>query len=270
MRQLSGGRAARRSACACALAWAAIAWLPSPTVASEPARHGSAHCTIGWGFPVGVHVAYRVDRPSLLESGLSDECMFTEGLVPGGWFTPVPSERAPLAPSEHAPLWGFVSELRLGVLSHDMAFTGRVMSFPNPLRHRYEHGINLSGEVLLVSPGIFRYIGSPRPRVGASVNLAGYTDDVYVDLDWGHAFRAGPYVEGFLGGAWHDGALRHANPERSELGSRFLFHTGLEVGWRFLGHQGLSLIWEHLSNGSFAAPNQGLDRFGIRYGYRFD
>jgi lipid A 3-O-deacylase len=272
MRQQSGGRTARRFVCVCALAWAAVAWLPSLTVASDPARLAFARCTVGWSLPVGVHAAYRASRPSLLDAELSEECMFTEGLVPGAWFTPVPSERAPAAAPNQAsgPLWGFVSELRLGVLSHDMAFTGRLVTFPNPAHHRHEHGASLSGEILFVSPEIFRYIGSPRPRVGASLNLAGYTDDVYVDLDWGHAFRAGPYAEAFLGGAWHDGALRHANPRRSELGSRFLFHTGLEVGWRFLGHHGVSLIWEHLSNSSFATPNQGLDRFGIRYGYRFD
>jgi lipid A 3-O-deacylase len=68
----------------------------------------------------------------------------------------------------------------------------------------------------------------------------------------------------------HDGALRHANPRRSELGSRFLFHVGMEAGWRVRGNEDISIVWEHLSNGTFAKPNQGLDRFGIRLGWRFE
>jgi lipid A 3-O-deacylase len=174
-------------------------------------------------------------------------------------------------PRASGPLWGIVSQVRVGVLSHDMAFTGDSgLTFPDPFRHRHESGANVSGEVTFVSPAIFNHIGSPRPRVGASVNLAGYTNDVYADLNWRYAFHAGPFAEAFFGEAWHDGALRHANPHRSELGARFLFHLGLEAGWRLHGHQDLSVMWEHLSNGSFAHPNQGLDSLGIRYGYRFE
>lgn len=273
MRKQPGGRAARGFLCLCALAQAAVASPPAPTLPFEPARLTWPYCLDGWSAPAGVHSAYRLDRPTVLGAELLDECMFANGLVPGEWLTPPPSGRAPMAAPVRAagPIWGVVSELRLGVLSHDLAFTGRAgLTFPNPLRHRHESGVNVSGEVLFVSPGILRYIGSPRPRVGASLNLAGYTNDAYADLDWGHAFRAGPFAEAFLGGAWHDGALRRANPERSELGARFLFHIGLEAGWRLHGRPGVSVMWEHLSNGGFGRPNQGLDRLGIRYGYRFD
>ncbi len=267
------GRAARGCLCLCALAQVAVASPPSPTVAFELARLTWPYCYDGRSFPVGVHPAYRLNRTIVLGAELLDECIFTNGLTIGEWFTPPPSGRAPIAGPIRASgaLWGVVSELRLGVLSNDLAFTDRAgLTFPNPFHHRHERGVNVSGEVIFVSPGILRQIGSPRPRVGASVNLAGYTDDVYADLDWGHACRAGPFAEAFLGGAWHDGALHRATQQRSELGSRFLFHIGLEAGWRLHGRAGISVIWEHLSNGSFARPNQGLDRLGIRYGHRFD
>ena len=273
MRQQPGGRAARGCLCLCVLAQAAAASTPSPTVSFEPARLTWTYCHDGRSFPVGGHPAYLLNRTVVLGAELLDECMFTNGLMSGEWFTPPPSGRAPMAGPIRAlgPLWGVVSELRLGILSNDMAFTGRVgLTFPNPFRHRHERGVNVSGEVIFVSPRILRFIGLPRPRVGASVNLAGYTDDVYADLDWGHAFRAGPFAEAFLGGAWHDGALRRSTPQRSELGSRFLFHIGLEAGWRLHGGAGVSVVWEHLSNGSLARPNEGLDRLGIRYGHRFD
>lgn len=268
----SPGRLARGLLYLVAVAPAAVASPTGRAVALEPARLRWSSCGEGWSFPIGVRSAYRLNRP-VVGPDLPDECMFTTDLASGGWFTPPPARRAPTADPARAsgPLWGVVSELRLGVLSHDTAFTDRAgLTFPNPLHHRYESGVNVSGEVIFVSPGILGDLGAPRPRVGASVNLAGYTDDVYADLVWGHASRAGPFAEAFLGGAWHDGALRHANPQRSELGSRFLFHVGLEAGWRLYRHAGVSIIWEHLSNGSFARPNQGLDRFGLRLGHRFD
>jgi hypothetical protein len=167
-----------------------------------------------------------------------------------------------------APPWGLVSELRLGISSQDVAFEATV--FPNPLRHRHERGASLNAEVLFASPAVLRYIGAPRPRVGGSLSLAGYTDDLHLDLTWHHQLRVGLFGEAAFGGAWHDGKLRGGNPDHEDLGSRLLFHLGLEAGWRVHGGHGVSLFWEHLSNGSFASPNQGLDRFGARYGYRFD
>jgi hypothetical protein len=169
-----------------------------------------------------------------------------------------------------APALG-ISEVRVGVVSNDMAFTRKSgLSFPDPFRHRHESGANLTVELTFASPPLLRLVGSPRPRMGASLNTSGYTDDLYADLAWRHDFGAGPFGEAFFGGAWHDGVLRHANPDRSELGSRFLFHVGAEAGWRVRRDQDVSVLWEHLSNGSFSRPNQGLDRLGLRWGVRFD
>jgi lipid A 3-O-deacylase len=177
--------------------------------------------------------------------------------------------RASEAPNE-GPLWGLVSELRVGVLSHDMAFPGpRDVFLPDPFRHRHETGASVNGEILFASPSFLWVIGSPRPRVGGSVNTRGYTNDAYLDLDWEYRFGIGLFVEGFLGGAVHDGKLLEGNPQWAELGSRFLFHLGLEVGWRLWRRHGLSIYWEHMSNSALAARNQGMDSMGLRYGYRF-
>ncbi len=168
------------------------------------------------------------------------------------------------------PLWGVVSELRVGLLNHDVIFPNRgSVRLPNPFRQRLEGGVNVNGEVIFVAPGFLRHVGSPRPRVGGSLNDRGYTDNAYLDLDWDHRFEAGPFLEGYLGLAWHDGKLVTGNPQRLELGLRVLFHLGLEVGWRFRQHQGISFLWEHMSNSALASRNQGVDSFGLRYGYRF-
>ena len=195
--------------------------------------------------------------------------------LPGAGSAPAPPWREDVAARARSddpgePLWGVISELRFGALSHDVVFPGlRNITAPNPFRHHFERGVNLNAEVAFVSPRFLRYLLSPRPRVGGSVNTLGYTSNAYVDLDWRYQLRSGPFFEGFLGVAVHDGKLRDANPEFAELGTRFLFHIGLETGVRVYGRHGLSLFWEHMSNSALAHRNQGMDSAGIRYGYRF-
>ncbi len=164
---------------------------------------------------------------------------------------------------------GFVSEVRLGLLEHDVVFPSARRPRFEPFTHVRERGANLTAELLFVSPSLLRNLLAPRPRVGLSVNTCGDTNHAYADLVWGHAFQAGPFAEGYLGGAVHDGALHEAGPHASALGSRLLFHLGLELGWR-VGPLGLSLAWEHLSNGNLAHPNHGLDDVGFKVGWRFD
>lgn len=188
---------------------------------------------------------------------------------------PAAPDRTPTAPTagtSRAPLWGVISELRGGILSHDIDFPDRnEWRTPNPFKHRYEGGVDLNAEVLFVSPGFLRYIGAPRPRFGGSINTQGDTSSAYVDLDWDYQFELGPFIEGFLGLAWHNGKLTDANPDRIEFGSRMLFHLGLEAGWRFQRRHGVSLFWDHMSNaGLLDDKNQGINNFGVRYGYRFD
>lgn len=179
---------------------------------------------------------------------------------------------AAVAEPPRTPLWGVISEVRGGILSHDISFPDRNQwRSPNPFKHRYEGGVDINGEVLFVSPGFLRYLGRPRPRLGGSINTQGDTDSVYFDLDWDHQFELGPFIEGFLGLAWHDGKLDSGNPDRIEFGSRMLFHLGLEAGWRFQRRHGFSLFWDHMSNaGLIDDKNQGINNFGVRYGYRFD
>lgn len=194
---------------------------------------------------------------------------------PGGGSVGVPPRREEAGPRDGGsgpgePLWGVISELRFGVLNHDIIFPGmRNLTAPDPFRHHFERGVNLNAEVAFVSPRFLRYLLSPRPRLGGSVNTMGYTSNAYADLDWRYQLRAGPFFEAFLGGAVHDGKLLNANPQYAELGTRFLFHIGLEAGFRIFRRHGLSVFWEHMSNSALAHKNQGMDSAGLRYGYRF-
>jgi hypothetical protein len=57
--------------------------------------------------------------------------------------------------------------------------------------------------------------------------------------------------------------------DRKALGSRVLFHIPVEIGYRLDEHNSLSAYFEHMSNAYTVDPNEGMDRLGVRYGYRF-
>lgn len=170
-----------------------------------------------------------------------------------------------------APLWGVISEIRGGILSHDVIFPDRHdLRWPNPFRNDRESGVDLNGEVLFTSPAFLDILFAPRPHVGFMVNSAGDTSSAYAGATWDGQWESGIFLEGFLGMAVHNGKLRNGNPDRIEFGSRALFRLGGEVGWRYNDTHGISLIWDHMSNaGLISSKNQGIDNIGIRYGYKF-
>src|SRR5207253_650138 len=78
---------------------------------------------------------------------------------------------------------GIFSEVRLGVLAHDVGFLGG-----------REPGADINAEVLFVSPfpddwgstwpQWLRWIARPRPHIGGDVNTAGATSQAYLGLTW--------------------------------------------------------------------------------------
>lgn len=169
------------------------------------------------------------------------------------------------------PLWGVVSEVRGGILSHDVIFPDRHdLRWPNPFRNDRESGVDFNGEVLFTSPAFLDILFAPRPHIGFMANSAGDTSSAYAGATWDGQWDSGIFLEGFLGMAIHNGKRRNGNPDRIEFGSRALFRLGGEVGWRYNDTHGISLIWDHMSNaGLISSKNQGIDNIGIRYGYRF-
>lgn len=173
--------------------------------------------------------------------------------------------------SSKSPLWGVVSEIRGGILSHDVIFPDRHdLKTPNPFRNDRESGVDINGEVLFISPELLSVLFSPRPHAGLMINTVGDTSSAYAGLTWDGKWETGIFLEGFFGMAVHTGKLRNGNPDRIEFGSRALFRLGGEIGWRWDDTHGVSLIWDHMSNGSIlSSKNQGIDNIGIRYGYNF-
>ena len=170
------------------------------------------------------------------------------------------------------PPWDLISEIRLGLLSHDIIFpNGKNFRTPNPFKKRYEGSVNINPEVVFLTPDILDVLWSPRPHAGVSLNLGNDTNYAYTGLGWDTKWENNIFLDSFWGLAVHDGKLIRGNPDKIEFGSKLLFRLGSELGWRWDGHNGISLIWEHMSNaGVLDEKNQGNNSVGIRYSYRFD
>jgi hypothetical protein len=114
----------------------------------------------------------------------------------------------------------------------------------------------------------------PRFHLGGMINLAGRTSFGYAGLVWTYQFINGVFVEGFFGGAVHNGSLA-GNPAAHEaaLGCRGLFHAGASIGYRINPQLSLMATFDHISNGNAAldvcSRNQGLNEYLIRAGYSF-
>jgi len=166
-----------------------------------------------------------------------------------------------LVDQECALAAGLIEELRVGVLAHDVpdlwsGFNAEPSS------------VALNAEALL-SPSIAMFGGSIRPAIGGSVATDGGTSNAYLDARWQYETPSGIFFALGLGATIHDGQLELKDLDRKALGSRVLFHIPAEIGYRLDDHNSLSVYFEHMSNANIADPNEGLDRIGVRYGYRF-
>jgi lipid A 3-O-deacylase len=155
--------------------------------------------------------------------------------------------------------YGILSELRLGVMAHDVGVFGR----------QEEDGVNANVEFMFVSPELLSAIWSPRPHAGFSVNSSNGTNQAYLGLTWTWEFFEKIYVEGSIGGAYHDGANETIVIGQKSLGCKVLFRESAALGYRVTEKHSLSVMLDHISNASLCTSNEGLDSLGVRYGYRF-
>lgn len=111
--------------------------------------------------------------------------------------------------------------------------------------------------------------GVIRPVVGGSINTRGDTSHAYADARWEVEGPSGVFFGLGLGVAIHDGELGPGNIDKKWLGSRALFHIPAEFGIHLGQHSDVSIFFEHVSNANTQTYNEGMDRIGVRYGYRF-
>ncbi len=156
---------------------------------------------------------------------------------------------------------GLIYQLSVGALDHDI---GNMWS--GFRREKESLDINVDAQL---SPAMQVFFGTLRPAVGGTFNTQGLTSMGYVDARWTYEAASGLFFGVGLGAAVHDGNIGKEDPTRKALGSRVLFHIPLEFGYRFDAQQSVSAYFEHTSNGYTMQYNEGMDRLGVRYGYRF-
>ena len=156
-------------------------------------------------------------------------------------------------------LGGILSEARIGVLVHD----------EGPFSRNKESGFDSNIEVLFIAPDFLKSIWSPRPHVGATINSAGNTSQGYLGATWEWDLWQDVFFDFSLGGVFHTGEKETSDPEKKSLGCSILFRESLDLGYRISGPHSVMFHFDHISNAKLCSTNEGLETFGIRYGYRF-
>lgn len=162
----------------------------------------------------------------------------------------------------------FVSEIRIGGSVQDPGSAEGNTS-------------NINGEVLFSKPVLsldpFWQALVPRATVGGSYNFGGRTSYGYIGATWSvdlfpQTFRNIVFLEGFFGGAVHDG---YTGPKRltpfgfNTLGCSPLFREAAALGFRLSENWSIMATVEHMSNAGLCANNRGLTNFGGKLGYTF-
>jgi hypothetical protein len=177
---------------------------------------------------------------------------------------PEPKKRGwiylPDPPRDSRPLWGIISEARLGVLDHASSIVG-------PGR---ESGTLFAPEVLFTVPDFLSYIGSPMPTVGFQINT-GPRNFMYGGLTWRLGFLDRFHMNLGFGMGIHDGDL--GDEERAgtlKLGCRWQFHEVIALGTTIGERHVIEVQVDHYSHARLCSRhNSGVESIGLVYGYRF-
>lgn len=135
-----------------------------------------------------------------------------------------------------------------------------------------------------------RFLFSPNPILGGTINSDNETHTAYLALNWQYRFQSDWFVAGSFGFTYHTGNLdqteencpvgtsctlpgnrRFVDTGDVTLGSRVLFRESLELGYWIAQRHGVSIYFAHMSNASlFDEDNDGMNFVGLRYRYSFD
>ena len=194
----------------------------------------------------------------------------------GGWLAPVlVAAAALLAPAMAQAQNLTYSEVKLGVLAHDVHFLGGK-----------EGGVDLNPELIFQSPisdawaaGVpwyLRWMVQPRPTIGGEFNTSGFTNQAYFGATWTWQLANNVVMPGdgvtfgyFFGPSFNDGDIIGKAPNKKSLGANVLFREAFELGYRITPIYQISGFLDHVSNGGLAKQNQSINDVGVRFGFRF-
>lgn len=173
------------------------------------------------------------------------------------------------------------NELRVGMWEHDAQFFGIGGSKGK------ETSAAVSVDYLWESPDFLSKIRSPRPYVGALINLDGNTNFAGAGLEWQGNIANKVYAIYAFGVSVHDGTKEVPSPNfetdpvlinnlvnrkarEIEFGSAVLFRNAFGFGYEYSDTLGVEIVWEHLSHAKiFDSVNEGIDNVGIRVARKF-
>jgi hypothetical protein len=164
------------------------------------------------------------------------------------------------APQPNIGPSSLIDEVRLGALAH---------SFDNS---NAEDGVDLNLEVLFRRPSgsygsaLLDLALRPRVHLGASVNTAGDTSQVYAGLTWDVQLAPRLSLELTFGAALHDGPTDGGLED--SYGCSVNFRESASLGYALDERWTLYGTVSHMSNADLCAHNTGLTSVGIRLGYK--
>lgn len=235
-------------------------------------------------------------------NGSQTSAIQTHSSLPGSGDAPVPrttgrSARSDRTPAAVAPLRdkpaarnalsrSWISELVIGGWIHDP-------EAGNTESNTWDLNLELifrEVELLSFENRYLRFLFTPHPILGGSINNEDETHTVYLGLNWQYDFDNGLFVGGSFAFTYHTGNLdqaeeqcpvattctlpgnrRFKNTGEVTLGARILFRESLEFGYRLDRRHGIALYIAHMSNGGILDDdNDGMNFAGLRYRYSFD
>ena len=160
-----------------------------------------------------------------------------------------------------------IYELKQGLLAHDRGWFGT---------NREGFGPDYNFELMFNSPRFMNRFWSPKPILGLTQTSTGGSSLYYGGLTWDFKISEKWFFSGTTVIAYTNALTKldkgavPTGDKKIQFGSKILHRGALELGWNFYGKDTISLMFSHVSHGSMLdEKNQGMDEFGIRYGYRF-
>jgi hypothetical protein len=150
--------------------------------------------------------------------------------------------------------------VRLGLLAHSVDPSSA------------EGGIDVNAEVLLRKSS-YTYADSfldavlrPRVHLGASLNLAGDTSQLYAGLTWDTKLTPALSLELSFGGVVHDGPT--GDGHQDSYGCALNFRESASLGYALDAQWAVYGIIAHMSNANLCDHNSGITSLGVRLGYK--
>jgi lipid A 3-O-deacylase len=168
-----------------------------------------------------------------------------------------------------AGMLDIIDEVRVGGHYHSIYWT---MLPQSPQEWYWDEPHDVSLDVLFTSPDMdaFRWLGSPRPEIGATINTQGKDSLLHFGLTWQlPVFETPLYLEGTFGGAVNNGYLDDAPDGYRNFGCRVNFYERFGIGANLTENVTTTLTYEHTSNAGLCENNAGLSNFGVRVGWKF-